>query len=67
MKACCRRIEDTLTPAFKIPAPKGEPIIQIAEPFDGVDHSYMITPLIGSSFAGPGLSRGASGGTQQRA
>lgn len=39
-------LEETFTPAFKIPAPKGEPIIQIAEPFDGVDHSYMITPLI---------------------
>jgi len=40
-------MDDTLAPAFKIPAPKGAPIIQIAEPFDGVDHSYMITPLIG--------------------
>jgi anthranilate phosphoribosyltransferase len=40
-------IEETLKPAFKIPAPEGAPIIQIAEPFDGVDHSYMITPLIG--------------------
>jgi anthranilate phosphoribosyltransferase len=40
-------MDDTIAPAFKIPTPKGEPIIQIAEPFDGVDHSYMITPLIG--------------------
>jgi anthranilate phosphoribosyltransferase len=29
------------------PLPSSGPIIQIAEPFDGVDHSYMITPLIG--------------------
>jgi len=43
-------LEDTLEPAFKIPTPPGEPIIQIAEPFDGVDHSYMITPLIGRFF-----------------
>jgi len=40
-------IDDTLDDNFKSPAPKGDPIIQIAEPFDGVDHSYMITPLIG--------------------
>ena len=47
-------MEDTLLPAFKIPAPQGEPIIQIAEPFDGVDHSYMITPLIGRSLQAQG-------------
>ncbi len=40
-------MHETLEPAFKTPAPKGKPVIQIAEPFDGVDHSYMITPLIG--------------------
>ena len=40
-------IETTLNPEFKSKAPRGEPIIQMAEPFDGVDHSYMITPLIG--------------------
>jgi len=40
-------IDDTINPAFKVPAPQGDPIIQMAEPFDGVDHSYMITPLIG--------------------
>lgn len=42
-------MNDTLAPAFKILTPKGEPVIQMAEPFDGVDHSYMITPLIGRS------------------
>jgi len=42
-------MDDTLGTPFKIPAPQGEPIIQIAEPFDGVDHSYMITPLIGQA------------------
>ncbi|MDE1920283.1 MAG: anthranilate phosphoribosyltransferase [Candidatus Omnitrophica bacterium] len=40
-------MEDTLGPPFKAPAPEGEPVIQISEPFDGTDHSYMITPLIG--------------------
>ncbi len=42
-------MDDTLGTPFKIPAPQGAPIIQIAEPFDGVDHSYMITPLIGQA------------------
>jgi len=40
-------VHDTLEPSFRTSTPMGEPIIQIAEPFDGVDHSYMITPLIG--------------------
>jgi len=39
-------MDDTLNPAFKMPIPPGEAIIQMAEPFDGVDHSYMITPLV---------------------
>jgi len=47
-------MEDTLEPAFKISTPKGEPIIQIAEPFDGVDHSYMITPLVGQNLQAQG-------------
>jgi len=47
-------MDDTLDPAFKTPAPPGEPIIQIAEPFDGVDHSYMITPLIGQRLQAQG-------------
>jgi len=47
-------MEESLLPAFKVPAPKGEPIIQIAEPFDGVDHSYMITPLIGRALQAQG-------------
>jgi anthranilate phosphoribosyltransferase len=49
-----RAMEDTLEPAFKISAPKGGPIVQIAEPFDGVDHSYMITPLIGQDLQARG-------------
>ncbi len=44
-------MDETLAPAFRVPAPGGEPIIQIAEPFDGVDHSYMITPLIGHALS----------------
>jgi len=47
-------MDETLAPAFKIPPAVGEPIIQIAEPFDGVDHSYMITPLIGRALQAQG-------------
>ncbi len=47
-------MEDTLGAPFKIPAPQGDPVIQIAEPFDGVDHSYMITPLIGQGLQAQG-------------
>lgn len=39
-------INDTVEKPFTLPVPKGLPIVQLAEPFDGVDHSYMITPLI---------------------
>ncbi len=39
-------IHETLTEPFKTPVPAGLPIVQLSEPFDGVDHSYMITPLI---------------------
>jgi len=45
---------DTLKPAFRTAVPKGAPIIQISEPFDGVDHSYMITPLIGQHLQSQG-------------
>lgn len=40
-------IQETIEPQFKTPTPEGEPIVQIAEPFDGNDHSYLITPLVG--------------------
>ncbi len=40
-------MQETIVPAFCQPTPSGEPIVQLAEPFDGNDHSYMITPLIG--------------------
>jgi len=39
-------ISETIKPAFTSPVPAGAPIVQLAEPFDGVDHSYMITPLV---------------------
>lgn len=39
-------IEETIMPNFRQSAQPGNKIIQIAEPFDGVDQSNMITPLI---------------------
>jgi len=47
-------VNETFLPSFKSPRPLGDPIIQIAEPFDGVDHSYMITPLIGRELQAQG-------------
>ncbi len=42
-----KAMHETLIPTFTSLPPQGAPIVQLAEPFDGVDHSYMITPLIG--------------------
>lgn len=39
-------VQETIEPAFCQETPTGDPIIQLAEPFDGVDHSYLITPLL---------------------
>lgn len=39
-------IQETIEKSFCQEVPPGEPIIQLAEPFDGVDNSYLITPLI---------------------
>ncbi len=44
--ALLRSIQETIEPSFREEVPPGEPIIQIAEPFDGVDHSYLVTPLV---------------------
>ncbi len=40
-------IQETIAPSFQGAVPSGEPIVAIAEPFDGVDHAYMVTPLVG--------------------
>ena len=39
-------LQETTEEPFKAAVPPGEPIIQLAEPFDGVDHSYLMTPLL---------------------
>ena len=45
-----KSFQNSLEPAFCTPTPLGEDIIQLAEPFDGVDHSYLITPCIAQYF-----------------
>lgn len=39
-------LQDTIAGPFQVPVPDGDPVIQIAEPFDGVDHNYMLTPCV---------------------
>lgn len=39
-------IHQTVEYPFREEVPPGDPIAQIAEPFDGVDHSYLVTPLL---------------------
>ncbi len=43
-----KAMQETIVPSFQSKAPAGNPIIQLSEPFDGVDQSYMITPLLGT-------------------
>lgn len=42
----------TIAPRFHDDTPVGptRPIVQLAEPFDGADHSYLITPILASFF-----------------
>lgn len=42
-------MNDTCTPAFSrdsTPLPSGSPLAHVAEPFDGVNRSVMLTPLL---------------------
>lgn len=58
--------EKTYTGGFKERLPAAPQSIQLAEPFDGVEHSYMITPLLAQALqkAGYGVvvSMGRSSG-----
>lgn len=40
----------TFSPFFQKTPSFSKPVIQLAEPFDGVEHSYMITPLLAQAF-----------------
>jgi anthranilate phosphoribosyltransferase len=41
-----RAVEATYSAGFRNPVSLPEPLVQLAEPFDGVEHSYLITPVI---------------------
>ncbi|MEZ0485933.1 anthranilate phosphoribosyltransferase [Fibrella aquatica] len=45
-------VMDTLAPRFHDDEPLGptRPIVQLAEPFDGAEHSYLITPILAHFF-----------------
>jgi anthranilate phosphoribosyltransferase len=56
----------TFSPGFRENALLKKPLIQLAEPFDGVEHSYMITPLVAEALQKAGypvlVTTGRSGG-----
>lgn len=41
-----RAAEGTYAEAFRAAVPAPATVVQLAEPFDGVEHSYLITPLL---------------------
>lgn len=46
-----RATERTFTPGFRLNTTQSDrPLVQLAEPFDGVEHSYLITPLLANWF-----------------
>lgn len=47
-------MQETIEKPFKEEVPSGDPVIQFSEPFDGVDHSYLITPLLSQYVQGLG-------------
>ncbi|AQG81763.1 anthranilate phosphoribosyltransferase [Spirosoma montaniterrae] len=61
-----RAAERTFTPSFRTISCADRPLIQLTEPFDGVENSYMITPLLAKFFLqkgyGPVSLVGVSGG-----
>ncbi len=61
-----RAAERTYSPGFGPMSCADRPLIQLAEPFDGVEHSYLITPLLGQFFQKRGYGAismvGRSGG-----
>lgn len=61
-----RAAETTFTPGFGGISCADRPLIQLAEPFDGVQHSYLITPLLAQFFQQRGYGAvsmvGQSGG-----
>lgn len=61
-----RATERTFTPGFRTMSCADRPLIQLAEPFDGVENNYLITPLLAKFFQKRGYGAvslvGRSGG-----
>ena len=61
-----RAAEETYSPGFGPMSCADRPLVQLAEPFDGVENSYMITPLLAQFFQKRGYGAvsmvGRSGG-----
>ncbi|GAB3987883.1 hypothetical protein GCM10028807_09460 [Spirosoma daeguense] len=61
-----RAAERTFSPGFRQMSCADRPLVQLAEPFDGVENSYMITPLLAQFFQKKGYGAvslvGRSGG-----
>jgi anthranilate phosphoribosyltransferase len=61
-----RAAEDTFSPGFGPISCADRPLVQLAEPFDGVEDSYLITPLLAQFFQRRGYGAvslvGRSGG-----
>lgn len=61
-----RASETTFSPGFGGISCTDRPLLQLAEPFDGVEHSYLITPLLAQFFQKRGYGAvsvvGQSGG-----
>jgi anthranilate phosphoribosyltransferase len=61
-----RAAERTFTPGFGPMSCADRPLVQLAEPFDGVDNSYLLTPLLAQYFQKRGYGAlsmvGRSGG-----
>ncbi|WP_338877140.1 anthranilate phosphoribosyltransferase [Spirosoma sp. SC4-14] len=61
-----RAAESTFSPGFGPISCADRPLVQLAEPFDGVENSYLITPLLGQFFQKRGYGAismvGRSGG-----
>ena len=65
-----RAAERKFSPGFGPMSCADRPLIQLAEPFDGVEHSYLITPLLAKFFQQRGYGAvsmvGRSGGPKFR-
>ena len=60
----CDAMQDTMADPFRTDVPQGKPIVQIAEPFDGVNRSLLAHTADRQPLRKEGLSCAQHGGTQ---